>query len=270
MGIDRKKPDSLKRLAGPHAATYERAVVSLLEGRLPSGWQWVPSSPHAVVAADKARSVYYKEFLPRGPGEGVKSLLRGGRGRRARKQARVLLAHGFATPAILCWGRGGTNEFMVTAGAPAEGFLDFLLRKFGQPLDKEQLRGKRRLLAEVGALIGRLHRSGIVHGDLRANNLLVQETAEGLRFYFIDNERNRWFRRRIPFRLLVKNLVQISFILNNYVNRTDLLRLYRAYVAEYRRFTGGKARWFVAYLHRKNRERLLKKMKKAGMPEAQA
>jgi hypothetical protein len=56
----------LSSIHGDYARIYEQAASILLQGELPAGWQWVPCSKDAVVAATtESPIVFYKEFLPR-------------------------------------------------------------------------------------------------------------------------------------------------------------------------------------------------------------
>jgi hypothetical protein len=67
-------------ISGPEREQYAEAVRLLLDGELPSGWEWVDSSANSIVARRlRPHPVYYKEFLSRSPFEGIKNLFRGSR-----------------------------------------------------------------------------------------------------------------------------------------------------------------------------------------------
>ncbi len=257
MGITEKKPDILASVHGAGAQRYSAEIKVLLQGTLPEGWQWVPCSKDTVVAATTAAPfIFYKEFLPRNPFEKIKSLVRGSRCARARQQADVLSKAGLPSPAILGWGRGRRNEFLLTAGFAGSGFFQFLTKNFYGPLSREQFHRKRRLLQAAGRLVGKLHSKGISHGDLRQNNLLVQEAAEGFAFCFIDNESNKQWRQ-VPVTIIIKNLVQFSICSGHVLSRSDLLRLFRAYSEAYPRFHGKGRRHLLAEVMRRSRARIL-------------
>lgn len=215
---------------------YMHAVQCLLHRELPEGWEWINSSANSLVARRlKPCIAYYKEFLNRSPFEIFKTLFRGSRCHRARLQGELLRQKNFHSPAILCWGKKGHRHFMVTEGIGAPGLFDFITKNWAPPLAREQFHSKRRIIERLGEEIGRLHKEGICHGDLRLNNILVQQTEKGIYFYLIDNERNRCFTK-IPKRLIEKNLVQVNMILPPYVTLQDRLRFFRAYSRAYPMF----------------------------------
>ncbi|MFO1352863.1 MAG: lipopolysaccharide kinase InaA family protein [Gammaproteobacteria bacterium] len=244
-------------LHGPAIERFTAAIVELLAGRLPTGWRWIASSRFARVACGSGGdAIYYKEFLPRSVFEGVKSWLRGSRCQRAVQQAALLEKHGFATPPVLGWGRCGAREFMLTQAIASEGFADYGYRCWTQrPLPAQALRAKRALLRALGAEVGRLHRIGIAHGDLRPNNLLLHFLGNQARFYWIDNERNRQYRR-VPMRKIRKNLVQINMLFSTALTRTDRLRFLCAYQQAYGRFGPQALRELARRVQRRTEERL--------------
>ncbi len=257
MGIAEKKPDVLTSLHGEWAGKHRQEITVLLQGRLPQGWQWVPSSKDAVVAVTTSQPlVYYKEFLPRSPFEKIKSLVRGSRCQRARRQADILRAAGLMCPAVLGWGQGRKNEFLLTAGFAGSGFFQFLTAHFSGALSREQHQRKRRLLREAGSLIGRLHSQGVSHGDLRQDNLLIREDEQGFTFCFIDNESNKVWRQ-IPRAQIVTNLVQFSICSGHVLTRSDLLRLFTAYSQSYPRFHGEASRKLLAEVLGRSQRRVL-------------
>lgn len=264
MTLNTFKIRLIPSINGDYSRIYEQAVSILLHGELPAGWEWVPCSKDAVVAATtESPIVFYKEFLPRNNFEKIKAIIRGNRSKRARKQAGILQKAGLPTPKILCWGRGQKNVFLISEGFDGVGFFQYLKINFLPPLNKEKIRKKRLLLKEAGSLIGKMHSKGIVHGDLRQNNLLVIEVENGFQFSLIDNESNRkwWF---IPRSQILKNLVQFSIFSDNLLSKTDLMRLYNAYAALYPRFSGIGKRFFLRNVFRRSQRRiLLIKLKKA-------
>ena len=218
-------------MSGTGTVDLAAVAVSMHRGELPPGWRWVVSSPAARVAT--AQGVFIKLFLPRNLWEWPKQLLRGGRAARAAREGRRLAELGFLTPAVCGYGtlglralgfralgfrdpgsgaRGcsvpGSTQWLATRAVPAMSFGDFVTGFFdGQPEREGVARGP--LYRRLGDLVGRLHRVGIIHGDLRPNNVLLGCAEDGVRFYLIDNERNRRYRR-LPDKLVLKNLVQIQ------------------------------------------------------------
>jgi len=257
MGIAEKKPDTLSAIHGAQAGQYERQARLLMAGELPAGWQWISSSRDTAVAVSSSGpTAYYKEFLPRDSFEQLKALLRGDRCQRARRQADILRAAGLPTPAILCWGRGRENTFLITRDFGGIGFFQYVKKHFPPPLSPEKIKEKRLLLGKAGALIGTMHSKGIVHGDLRQNNLLVKKEGGDFRLSLIDNESNRKWPR-IPRAQIVKNLAQFAIFSDNLLTRPDLLRLFHAYSKNYPRFAGGNKRKLLQMVYARSQARNL-------------
>jgi tRNA A-37 threonylcarbamoyl transferase component Bud32 len=167
----------------------------------------------------------------------------------------MLEQKGFHSPAVLCWGKKGRRHFMVTEGINAPGLFDFIRKHWEPPLSKEELHVKRRLVEKLGEEIGRLHKEGICHGDLRLNNILVQQTEKEIYFYLIDNERNRCFSK-IPKRLIEKNLVQVNMIFPPHVTLQDRLRFFKSYSRAYPRFTFEEGRTLIQKVQQQTLRRL--------------
>ena len=254
-------------ISGPERDHYADAVRSLLAGELPSGWQWVDSSANSIVAKQlEPRPAYYKEFLSRSSFEGIKSLLRGSRCQRAILKGKILRQRGFHSPLVYCWGKRGNRHFMITQGIDGLAAGDYMSNYWQQPLSGAEILAKRRLITILGKKIGELHKNGIYHGDLRVNNILVQESAEDIIFYFLDNERNGLFSN-IPRRLIRKNLVQLNMIESPYVSRQDRLRFFQAYCEAYGALNSAEKLALRRRVQQRTAERLAKraeKKKRAG------
>lgn len=243
---------------GKYTENYIDQAMMLINGELPAGWQWVLSSQNSVVAANTGSTkVYYKEFLPRNIFEKIKAVLYGSRSKRACKQADILLSAGLPTPEILCWGNGKKSVFIISEGFDGIGFFQYLSHNFISPLTPEKIKEKRLLLKSAGSLIGKLHQNGIVHGDLRQNNLLVKKDSDLFRFSFIDNERNRKWRY-IPVSQITKNLVQFSVAADSVLSRTDLMRMFIAYKSSHPRFSVRNENKLLQKVYSRRKPRILK------------
>jgi tRNA A-37 threonylcarbamoyl transferase component Bud32 len=249
-------------ISGPEKDQYAEAVRGLLDGELPSGWEWVDSSANSIVARRlKPKPVYYKEFLSRSSFEGIKNLLRGSRCQRAIRKGKMLRQRGFHSPVVCCWGKKGNRHFMMSEGVDALGLGDYIQKYWQHPLSEVEILAKRRVIEKFGKTIGELHKSGICHGDLRVNNILVQESTDEVIFFFIDNERNTLFKR-IPRRLIKKNLVQINMLQSPHISRQDRLRFFRAYCEAYGRFDSAEQLALIREVQQRTVERLVKKAEK--------
>lgn len=243
-------------LQGPEASHYENDAIMLAQGVLPRGWRWIKSAANSMVAHFQQKpEVYFKAFLSRGRIEGLKSIIRGSRCKRAIRQSNILQANGFQAPTVLCWGKVRNKEIMLTAAVNGIGFGDYIASYLRRPKRKYYLRWKRHLIRCLGKEIGRLHRCGIVHGDLRPNNILVVLGSYEPHFFFIDNERNRQYQK-IPLKLIQKNLVQINMMLPIDLCLTDRLRFFDAYLHRYGRFTEMEAKKLMSHVQRRTLERL--------------
>ena len=257
------KTDHMKfAISGPERDQYTQAVRDLLDGELPSGWEWVDSSANSIVARrSKPNQVYFKEFLRRTPFEGIKSFFRGSRCQRAIIKGEKLRQKGFYCPVVYCWGKRGNRHFMISEGIDALGLGDHINECWQQPLTGAAILTKRRLLNKFGEEIGKLHRNGICHGDLRVNNILVQKSGDDFVFYFLDNERNAFFSE-IPERLIRKNLVQLNMMQSPHVSRQDRLRFFQAYCQAYGGVDPAKKLALLRGVQQTTAERLAKKAEK--------
>lgn len=201
----------------------------MLRGDLPPDWRWVVSSPNARVAT--AQDVFIKLFLPRNLWEWPKQLVRGGRAARAAREGRRLADLGFLTPEVCGHGTVGRGvQWLATRAVPAISFGDFVTSFFDGAAEREGV-VRAPLYRHLGTLVGRLHRMGIIHGDLRPNNVLLGCVEDGVRFYLIDNERNRHYRR-LPRKLVLKNLVQIQMQFDSDFSHEERAMFFVAYGAE--------------------------------------
>ncbi len=209
---------------------------------LPDGLTVMKSSPSSRVYKFNCggRDYIFKEFLPRSVFEPVKALIRGARAEKALKGGEVLERKNFLAPQAVLWGVKSkcgmpSRNFLVTAFVPGFcGLNTFLRDRFDFIPPKERFHIKRRIASAFGRTVGRLHSEGIIHGDLRLDNIMVPaEPGVGeLRFYFIDNERNRVFKKA-PLRLVIKNLVQVNMIVFPCVTSRDRVRFFLAYLTEF-------------------------------------
>jgi tRNA A-37 threonylcarbamoyl transferase component Bud32 len=140
---------------------------------------------------------------------------------------------GFLVPRVLAIGEerrvlGGGRTWAATAALAGEPIAD-RVAALGGGRDATTLRAKRGLLASLGREVARLHRAGVVAGDLVPANVWIALAAAELRIAFLDHDRTRiggepaaWARAR-------RNLVQLNRVVVPGVTATDRLRVYRAY-----------------------------------------
>ena len=262
----KRRPEQINHMGvvlyGTRKEEYASAVYTLLNGGLPLAWEWIDSSDNSIVARRfKPKPAYYKEFLSRSPFEGIKNILRGSRCQRAIIKGKILRQRGFHSPAVYCWGKKGNRHFMISEGVDALGLGDYIRKYWQRPLSGAEISAKRRFIKKFGKIIGELHKNGICHGDLRVNNILVQESTDDVIFYFVDNERNTLFKK-VPRRLIRKNLVQINMFQSPHVSRQDRQRFFQAYCMSSGGLNPAEKLALIERVQRRTAERLANKAEK--------
>ena len=213
--------------------TYLKELDLLENSQLPPNWEWVACSPYAKVAYEKgSRKSFFKEFIPRNRMENIKAFIRGSRCERWIKQAEIAQNRGFEVPTILASGKlKNGHDYLITAPGPEGEVPDFLLRH-------ENIEEADRIhwIKSFACYTGLMHKAGIVHGDMRPGNILMEPTPEG-RFVMIDIERNS-LHKKVPMALIKKNLVQLAKKLTfKEFTAKDRIVFFRAYNQAYGRFS---------------------------------
>jgi hypothetical protein len=241
------KTNNDMKLFGQIPPDLVRDIAVLINRKLPSEWEKVISSKNSFVARRNRQPViYYKEFMRRSSWERLKNAMRGdSRCERARTQSELIRSLGFASPQSIGWGVSQGREFMVSAGVDAEPIAAFLYHNWEMVIAKSWVAEKQLLLQDLGKEIARLHRAGIVHGDLRLNNILMRREAKCYRFYYLDNERNRRFPR-LTRAQRVKNLIQLNLISPIVISPRDRLRFFSSYINSYPEFTSNQTGQLLA------------------------
>jgi hypothetical protein len=182
------------------------------------------------------RKIYLKQFLNRRRLDFIKSIFQGSRAKRAFEAELILAKEHFDVPEAAAMVEHRTRffhtrSFLITfAVEESKPFFQYL-GKIRERLTQEQLKDWREIIRAFGRTVGRMHASNIFHGDLRLNNVLFRREAGNQRFFFLDNERTRQFKK-LPFRYLVKNLVQINMAPAEVVSKSDRMRFFREYCVQ--------------------------------------
>ncbi len=183
---------------------------------------------------ETGRSYYYKEFLDRGLKDILKSLFGFYRAKKAFKAGQLLLRENFRTPEPVLYGIKKKNyfvlkNFLITESVDAERTYEYIKKHYIMPISSRLIKEKRSMICAAGKEIGRLHKSGFFHGDLRVGNILISGTGKNAKFYFIDNERTLK-RKKLPEKFRLKNLVQLNMLGLPQITRTDRLRFINSYI----------------------------------------
>jgi hypothetical protein len=179
---------------------------------------------------------FYKEFHNRGIRDVLKNLFSLTRGKRAFRAGQLLLQYGFLTPEPVLYGVQKRfffirRNFLITRAVSGDRTYQYFKHHYHLPLPVELLEEKRALLSAAGREIGRLHKAGIFHGDLRVGNIILSGRGASARFYFIDNERTTG-SSTLPEKKRLKNLIQLNMVRLPHITVTDRLRFLTAYFQE--------------------------------------
>jgi hypothetical protein len=179
---------------------------------------------------------FYKEFHNRGVKDVLKNFFGLTRGKRAFRAGHLLLQYGFLTPEPVLYGVEKRfflirRNFLITKAVSGDRTYQYIKHHFHLPLPAELLEEKRALLSAAGREIGRLHKAGIFHGDLRVGNIILSGRGAAARFYFIDNERTT-SGRTLSEKKRLKNIIQLNMVRLPHITATDRLRFLTAYLQE--------------------------------------
>ena len=176
--------------------------------------------------------IYIKEHLHRSTIDFIKHLFRDSRARRAFSASIILRRNGLDCPEPLAllekrFGPFCIKGVLVTAGIASSLKFNTVFRKLVTENTHLTELEKRAILCQLGEYVGKMHKAGIFHGDLRTGNIILQSDLGKMRFYLVDNERTRKFDA-VPEQLVVKNLVQLNMFRLGITN-TDRMRFLKAY-----------------------------------------
>ena len=222
----------------------------------------VPTSAQAKVFFfhHNGQRYFHKTFCPRNRLESVKNFIRGSRAARSVKGHSLLLDNGFLAPQVVLVGHKKQHNFIVTAAVPkCMSLNDFLQNTSGW--DAHIFCDyKKHQIEQLGNLIGRMHATNIVHGDLLCGNLLLSGDQPGeYKIYFIDNERTE---HHLVFtaKARLKNLVQLNKV-GAYVANTDRMRFFQQYARHNPVVCSAKKLWLKKIIVR-TAQRIAKKHRK--------
>jgi tRNA A-37 threonylcarbamoyl transferase component Bud32 len=105
----------------------------------------------------------------------------------------------------------------------------YLIKSFGNGQSRDLITKKRAFIQQFAQCIGRLHRSEIFHGDLKACNILARERAGAWDFSFIDLDAVR-LATEVNSRKALKNLVQINCSIPGFLSYADRIRFLKWYL----------------------------------------
>ena len=184
----------------------------------------------------RCRNLYIKQFLYRSVWDFVKHIFRPSRAGRAFAGSTTLAEQGFFVPETVAFverrfGPLCTSNFLITRELAGAVDLYWCFDSKNRLLSLESGGAKRRFIRALGETIGRMHSSGIFHGDLRVGNIFAKRADSEWQFFFLDNERTRKLGL-LPNRLRLKNLVQVNMLQSKNITVTDRMRFFEAYLEQ--------------------------------------
>jgi tRNA A-37 threonylcarbamoyl transferase component Bud32 len=161
--------------------------------------------------------------------QGLKRLLESflwGPAERIWYNAHALGLRGVPTPSLYAF-RRGTESMLI--GQWIQQSLSCYHYVIG-PLASEGTSGLRRFIEGLAIFVRGLHEKGVYHKDLKATNLLIQQDAQGARFYLLDIDRVS-FKVKLSKRSRLYNIAQLNAsVPGGVISRTDRLRFLRTYM----------------------------------------
>jgi len=188
-----------------------------------------------------------------------KDLWRQSKALRSLRNGEVLAELGFNVPTAIAAGERRNHHmltrcFLLTLPVRGSPLPIFLRERYSDGGVGGHSLEKRDALNRLAQEIRRLHDLGFIHGDLVPSNILVSDAeGEGLRFFFLDNDRTRRYPTWFPQSLWKRNLVQLNRFPLAGISLQDRMRFFHSYLG--RRHYVGRDRVLVHWLERKTRQR---------------
>jgi hypothetical protein len=239
-------PDFIFESPGPWR-TYRNKVLHKIEDLAPTDsgppvahllgeQEEIAASQHSHVCkavlnnGDESLSVYFKGMDFKSLRDAIKQQFRKSRAIKAFEAELLLQSLGFGTPTTLLTGWRQRLFFKDSFFTLSAALIDYsdLYTTVAQ-LGEQSSSQKRAFIEQLAATIARMHRENIGHGDLRAGNVMCQQSGDW-KFSFLDNERTRQYTK-LPENIRIKNLVQLNLLLSPVISKADRQRFFNHYSA---------------------------------------
>jgi len=185
--------------------------------------------------AEPTRDVVFKRIRAKSLFKQLLAPFRASRARVGWYRGHALLARGIATARPLfalepraAWWRG--ESYLATEWIPGAENLHLWLWRVAALPERQRRSLIRQSATALGALLGKMHRYGVAHRDLKGCNLAAAEFNGAWRWYVLDLEGVR-LRRRVTFAERASDLTRlaVSAGIHPCLSRADRLRFLRAY-----------------------------------------
>ncbi|MDR4509280.1 MAG: lipopolysaccharide kinase InaA family protein [Candidatus Brocadiaceae bacterium] len=220
--------NTLLALIDKHALFLKENVSQTIKVSTKVGITRIP------VANEKFEHLCIKEYRYLSPLKGIAYYFFGSPAQKAWFAAHGLKALGFLTPqsvALFETKANGrlTKSFLIMEDIsrclPCDAYV---IQRFGNSHRKVNFKTKTRFIFTLANSFKNLHNSGIYHRDLKANNIMVDESNTTWSFFYLDLDRVHFYKK-ITSKIRANNLSQLNASLPNTITYTDRLRFYRTY-----------------------------------------
>lgn len=187
-------------------------------------WRLIKRNTRNTIAFHSELRVYFKSFNHTNIKEKLKRLVTGGRAQRTLNGTHLLHQAGCQAPDVVAMGHFLGNDFILLESVEGPPLLNALESHLKH---KEHREWRRALFQELGLTIGKMHSKGVIHGDLRGNNVIILPENHHYRLSLIDNERTRK-----PFRFQReqrRNLKQIMLFGPQYITQEEQQLFFSGY-----------------------------------------
>lgn len=134
----------------------------------------------------QGRTVVVKHFRNRGLRKKIAYKIRSSKARRSFEHALQIMKAGLLSPQPIAWREDWQGGWLQQSFYVCD-FVDAAYTVWD--LKKDAVPGNKGCIAQLGALIGKLHNAGLHHQDLTPGNVLLCQVEQGFDMYVIDCNR---------------------------------------------------------------------------------
>jgi len=156
---------------------------------------------------------------------GLKRLLCGNPAKRAWYNAYALTLRDIPVPKCYKFCEGGSRSFIIGEWLDALPLGEFVK----SDLDTFDFTQRKNFLFDLARILRRMHIRGVVHNDMKANNVFVKGRNGGAEFYILDFD-DVYFTDVLPLEVVIKNLAQLNASVRGLLTIADRMRFLRYYI----------------------------------------
>ena len=187
-------------------------------------WRIIKENHRNIIAYQDYGRLYFKSFNNNRLKESLKRVTGGSRAWRTFKATKSLEQAGCLAPQVIACGHYEACDFVLMEDLTGPQLMNAIHSYLQTPSTAQW---RKMLFRTLGLTVGLLHSYGLVHGDLRPNNVIIHPSEKGYQIGFIDNERTR---KPIRFKREQKrNLRQIMLLGDRYITKAERISFFAAY-----------------------------------------